>query len=166
MTKKMYYNHRGFTLIELILYMGLFSIFLISLTQIFSSALELKLESEATSSVQQDSRYILERLSYDINRADSITTPSSIGLEDSTLAVVISGQTFSYSMNGNDLELTNPNGTFRMNGYNTSVSDLSFTRLGNSGGKNSIGISYTVNSLAIQNKGTETKTIQTTVGIR
>ncbi len=159
-------THKGFTLIELILYMGLFSIFLVALTQIFSSALELKVESEATSSVQQDSRYILERLSYDINRADSITTPSSIGAQDSTLTIVISGQDYTYNLNGNKLELTSPNGTVQMNGYNTSVTNVSFTRLGNSGGKNSIGISYTVNSLSTQSKGTESKTIQTSLGIR
>lgn len=156
----------GFSLIELLLYMGLFSIFLITLTQIFSSALELKLESESTSTVQQDSRYILERLSYDINRADSITTPAAIGTQGQLLSLVISGQTYSYTLNGNNFTLTNPSGTFQLNGFNTRVTNLSFLRVGNSGGKNSIQISYTINSLTIQNKGTETKTIQTTLGIR
>ena len=58
------------------------------------------------------------------------------------------------------------NDDIQLNGFNTRVTNLSFLRVGNSGGKNSIQISYTINSLTIQNKGTETKTIQTTLGIR
>lgn len=159
-------HSKGFSLIELILYMGLFSVFLVTLTQIFSSALELKLDSESTSTVQQDSRYILERLSYDINRADSITTPSSIGTQDASLAIVISGQTHTYALNNGNLQVTDPTGTYRLNGYNTSITNLSFLRVGNSGGKNTVRINYTVNSLTIENSGTETKTVQTTIGIR
>ena len=159
-------KNKGFSLIELLLYMGLFSIFLITLTQIFSSALELKLESESTSTVQQDSRYILERLSYDINRADSITTPAAIGTQEQLLSLVISGQTYSYTLSGNTFTLTNPSGTFQLNGFNTRVTNLSFLRVGNSGGKNSVRITYTINSLTNQKKGVETKTIQTTLGIR
>lgn len=166
MIKMKYSKNKGFSLIELLLYMGLFSIFLITLTQIFSSALELKLESESTSTVQQDSRYILERLSYDINRADSITTPVSIGSQGQSLSLVISGQTYTYALSGNDFTLTNSNGTFQLNGFNTRVTNLSFLRVGNSGGKNSVRINYTINSLTTQKKGTETKTIQTTLGIR
>ncbi len=161
-----HYKNKGFSLIELLLYMGLFSIFLITLTQIFSSALELKLESESTSTVQQDSRYILERLSYDINRADSITTPATIGTQGQLLSLVISGQTYSYTLSGNNFTLTNPSGTFQLNGFNTRVTNLSFLRVGNSGGKNSVRITYTINSLTNQKKGIETKTIQTTLGIR
>jgi len=159
-------KNQGFTLIELLLYMGLFSIFLVTLTQIFSSALELKLESEATSTVQQDSRYILERITYDINRADSITTPSSIGEQGTTLILVISGQTYTYQLNGNNLQLINPNGTFNLNGYNTTIQNLLFQRVGNTGGKNTIKITYTVNALTTENRGIESKTIDTAVGIR
>ncbi len=166
MIEMKHYKNKGFSLIELLLYMGLFSIFLITLTQIFSSALELKLESESTSTVQQDSRYILERLSYDINRADSITTPATIGTQGQLLSLVISGQTYSYTLSGNNFTLTNPSGTFQLNGFNTRVTNLSFLRVGNSGGKNSVRITYTINSLTNQKKGIETKTIQTTLGIR
>src|SRR4030042_5852170 len=70
---------KGFTLVEILLYMGLLAILLVVLTEILVSILAVKIEFEATSSVEQDSRFLLSRLFYDINRASAITTPGSIG---------------------------------------------------------------------------------------
>src|SRR3990172_6790072 len=51
-------SRRGFTIIELILYMGMLSILLAVLSQIFVSILNVQLESQSSSSIEQDSRYI------------------------------------------------------------------------------------------------------------
>ncbi len=46
----------GTSLIELVLYMGLLSILMIILTQTFGSIMQARLDSEATSSVQQNAK--------------------------------------------------------------------------------------------------------------
>lgn len=157
----------GMTLIELIIYMGLLSIFLVVLTSVFSSIINVQLESKSVSSVEEDGRYLLNRLTYDLRRASSITTPASIGGSGSTLALVIDGSTYTYSQNGTNLQLVSPAGTDIINSIDTQISNLNFRRIGNVSGKNTIVVSFTITS-AIKKMGNvaETKDIQTTIGVR
>src|SRR3989344_3435349 len=89
----------GFTLVELLISMGLLAIILSVLTSLFVSVIEAQLESQATSSVDQDGRFVLARLSYDIHRADGVNgiiTPSTLGGQGPTLQIAISGTTSTY----------------------------------------------------------------------
>lgn len=161
------HSSAGMTLIELIIYMGLLSIFLVVLTSVFSSIINVQLESKSVSSVEEDGRYLLNRLTYDLRRASSITTPASIGGSGSTLALVIDGSTYTYSQSGTDLRLVSPAGTDIINSIDTQISNLNFTRIGNVSGKNTIVVSFTITS-ATKKMGdlAETKDIETTIGIR
>jgi len=58
---------RGFTLIEILIYMGLMAALIIVLTNVFVTVLETQLESSSTSVVEIDGRYLLSRLIYDIH---------------------------------------------------------------------------------------------------
>lgn len=159
---------RGFTLVELLIYIGMISILFTVFTQIFGYILDAQLESEATSSVQQDGRFILSRLAYDIRRANSIVVPGALGGQSTSLQLTIGGVSYTYNLNSGNLELTNNLGTNTINSGDTIVSNLNFTRLGNSGPntKNTIQVEYTVTSKVIRPKGLETKGFQTTIGIR
>src|SRR3990167_8822134 len=95
---------RGFTLIEIIIYMALLSIFLLTLTDIFVSILDVQLESDATSAVEQDGRFLLSRLAYDINRANAITIPGAIGSSSNSLEMTIAADTYTYTLSGSDLQ--------------------------------------------------------------
>ncbi len=161
-------KQRGFTLIELVIYIGTLAIFLAILTQIFTSILDIRTKTEATSSLEQDSRYILSRLLYDIQRAQAISLPSSPGQIDGTLAITIDGLPYTYQIKGGDnLTLTDDMGNdYDLNSVGTAVSDLNFQRLGAATGRNTIRVVFTLTSLATEASGVETKTIQTTIGQR
>src|SRR5260221_6706185 len=101
----------GFTMVELLLYMGIFSILLVVLIQLFTSILSLHLEPQATSSVDQDGAAILSRLSYDIHKSASISSPT-IGSQcnwptTSTCKLVVSNATYQLDGNGNLLLTAN-----------------------------------------------------------
>lgn len=158
---------RGVTLVELLIYMGIFSIFLLVLTDMFVSILELRKESEAVSAVDIDSRYLLSRLAYDISRATSITTPATSGVPGTNnLSIVIGGITYSYAIFGNQLQVTNDLGVDSLNSSETTISNANFQKIGNPAGKDTIKIQLTINSKTVRSTGQETKTIQTTVGRR
>jgi prepilin-type N-terminal cleavage/methylation domain-containing protein len=159
---------KGFTLVELLIYIGMISILFTVLAQIFGAILDDQLESEATSSVQQDGRFILSRFSYDIQRADDIVIPADLGDQSSSLQLTITGVNYIYDLNNGNLELTNDIGTNTINSSDSTISGLSFTRIGNSvaNAKNTVQIQYTVTSKIIRPKGLETKDYQTTIGIR
>ncbi len=156
------YTRSGTTLIELIIYMGIFGIILMVLSNFFVSTIEIKRESEAVSYTAQDVRFLLQRLTYDIKSASSVTTPSSLGSQGATLVVVTDGVTNTYTQTGTNLTL---NGV-QLNGHNTNVSNVSFQRLGNNGGKHSIKISFIVSGKIRKASGVESTTVQTAVALR
>ncbi len=161
-------SQRGFTLIELLLYMGLLTIIVGVLSTLFVSIIEVRLESKANSNVEQDGRYLIARLAYDIRRANGATPIVSpiLGATSSSLQIQIDSVNYTYSIAGSNLALTNNLGTDNLNGYETTVSGLTFQRLGNSGGKNSIQVSFTLTSNTIRNSGTEVRNFQTTIATR
>jgi len=159
---------RGFTLVELLIYMGILSILLVVLSQIFGSVLDAQLESESTSAVHRDGRFILSKLSYDIHKAQSIVTPAAIGNQSTSLQLTIEGINYTYTVSSGNLEITSGLETNNLNSGDTTVSNLTFTRIGNSvaNAKNTVRITYTITSKIVRPKGMETKDFQTTIGIR
>lgn len=156
------FNNAGFTVMELVLYMGLLLILLTILSQLFTASIETHVESQQFSYVQQDGRYIMNRLTYDIQQASSVTTPSALGGSGSTLAIVIGGITYTYSLTSGNLLV---NGT-RLNGFDTTISNLTFQKLGNSGGKPTVKFSYTVTGLTPLNGQNEVKNYTSTAGLK
>lgn len=157
----------GFTLIELLIYMGLLTIFLSILTQIFASSLDVELESQSTSSVEQDGRLLMTRLMYDIHSGSAITVPASIGQSGNNLQITVNGINYSYGVNGNgDIQLTNNLGTDNLNSYDSKVTSIAFRRLGKINGKNAITINLTLTSRTTRIKGPETRNFQTTIDVR
>ena len=68
---------RAFTIIELLIYMGLLAGLITILGTVLSQVIDVQLESQAISAVEQDGRFILARLNYDLHRVASVTTPAS-----------------------------------------------------------------------------------------
>lgn len=159
-------NRQGFTLIELILFMGMFSFIMLVLMQIFTSLVDKQSEVQSVSAVESDRSFILARLNYDITRASNITIPANPGDQGSTLALNISGQTSTYSLIDGNIILTNEDGTDRLNSHKVTIPILNFERLGNAGGKNVIKLNYAVESLIDRPQGRELQTIDTTIGTR
>ncbi len=157
---------RGFTLVELVMTMGLMSIFLVVITDVVSTTLDVRTESEAISAASEDGRFILGRLDYDLQRASSVSTPAALGGSGATLAIVISGVTNTYALSGGNLQLANLTGTNNLNSNGTTVSGLTFQRLGNSGGKDTVRVTFTLTSVARADFGQETRTFNTTLGRR
>lgn len=158
---------KGFSIVELLLYMGLVSVILVVLGTVFSDLINLQLSSKATSSVEQDSRFILSRLAYDIRRAQSVSTPPSAGTSGSSLSLVIAGVTYTYSQVGTDLTISTSNGSANLNSNDSLVEDFQVTRLGNVSGKPSLRVSFTLTSLDTDlGDLTQTSSYQTTVTLR
>lgn len=166
---KKFKNNKGFTLIEMLLYMSLMSIFLIVLTDVLVSITSSKAESETYTATDQDGRFILARLTYDIARSSAITTPGAIGTTTNNLVLTIGPDTYAYSLVGENLQLAvNATPANNLNGSSTTITAPTFKKVSNSpaGSKETIQVQFTVTSKATTSAGTETKTFQTTVGRR
>jgi hypothetical protein len=161
---------KGVTIVELLVYMGLLMIFLAVLLDIFVAILNAKLESQSTSAISSDTRYILSQLAYGVNNADNITTPSSWGVAGNTLTVSKSGVADTYSLDpSGNLNVTRGGVVMKLNGNDTTLTDISFTKIGNpsvSGNKPTVKVLFTIKSLITVHSGNQTQTVQTAIGIR
>lgn len=160
-------KNAGFTLVEFLLYIGLLSIFLVILSDIFVSVVELKLGTESVSSAEQNARFITSRLIYDVHRASSVTAPATLGATSSSFALVIGGVAYTYQLNGVDVELTNNFGSFKLNDSEVTITNPIFQRIGNSGGKPTVKINFTVTSRTERpGVGFEIRIASTTTSLR
>ncbi len=122
-------NEEGVTLVELLLYMGILAVLLVVLTEMFVSIVDVQLSSKSFTNVEADGRFMVARITYDINRADSITTPANPGDSSSSLVLDIGGETYTYALSGDILQLTNLSGTDSINSTETGVSAPNFQKI-------------------------------------
>lgn len=152
----------GFSIVELLIYMGLFSGFLVILSALFISTLEAQSDASATSHTDQDSWYVYSRLQHDLYQASSITTPANNGDETNSLVLEVDGSTITYSLVNNQLAITKDAQTDPIVSGEVSVSNLNFKRLGNESGTSSILVNMQLqNSVSVQ-----VKDVNITVGLR
>ena len=156
----------GFTIVEILIFFGLTSIFLTVITDLFVSIFDVKRESEATSAVEQDGRFILARLIRDVSRATAVTTPASLGASGSSLVLTIGGAANTYAVSGGNLNLSNSAGVSRVNSSETAISAITFQRVGNALTNETVRVNFTIESVTKRNSGSEIRTFQTTVGRR
>jgi type II secretory pathway pseudopilin PulG len=161
--------NKGYTLIEFVIYTGILAILLGVLSSIFTSIVDVQLESTATSSVNQDGRYLLSKLLYDAKSASTsgILAPANPGTA-STMQLTINSinYTYSASSSGNLQVVNNSTGAANaLNSYDTSISGLTFTRVGNGGSSDTVRVAFTLKSRTVERAGVqETKSFQTTLG--
>ena len=155
-------KERGFTLVEVIITMGLLSIFLVVLATIFTASVDVQVRSRGYSSVSSDGRYLLARLDYDIARASAVTTPSSLGSSSGSLVLTIGGSTYTYAISGTGLQLTTPAGSGMLTSSDDAITSVSFTKLGNAGGLETIRYAFTLTSKNTQTRNTASQTFTST----
>jgi type II secretory pathway pseudopilin PulG len=159
-------SQSGFTLVELLMYMGLLSLLLVALTTIFVAIIDTQLNAQTTSYVAQDGRYIYSRLIADIHKASSVQAPLNLGDTTNALQMTVSSSSATYSLTDGNLVMTDSSGSHIMNSFGTTVSGLTFTRIGNVNGKHTFRINFTVSGNREADSSPEVKDFQTTAGLR
>lgn len=151
--------------------MGLLVILITILGQVFSSILDVQLESKSTSSVDLDGKYILTKIIYDMHSmqtnppvSDNIVTPPAPGETTSTLNFTVNSINYIYSLNNDNLELfTDDKGVNNLNSVDTAVSGIQFTRIGAGTDTDTIRVNFTITSKIKKNGTAETRSFQTTI---
>jgi type II secretory pathway pseudopilin PulG len=164
--KQKYKSSSGFSLVELLLYMGLSLILLAIISGLFISMLQTRSESMKTSSLEREGRYILARLSYDIYSAQDIIEPALVGETSTTLQLMKNSELFTYRIINDRLYLINTAGSHLLSGETVKAISFNVTKLGNDGGKNAVEISLTTENQNISEGKIENRTYQTVLAIR
>lgn len=164
--RKKFHQSQGFTLVELMLYMGLLGIFLFVMTDLFVSTLDVRSESTSYYVVTHDAEYLQKKLSYDVRRSDAITAPL-VATSGATLNLTIGGVATTYTVSNGNLILTQSGQSYQLNSNATSIADFSVLRIGSGSATDTLRISYTLASRTmLRGSPAESKTVQFTVGGR
>ncbi len=166
-------RQHGFTLIDLTIYSGLLGILLVILSEIFISVVQLQLSSRSQGAVEQNGAYILSRITYDIRRASSITSPvlgETVATFSSVLSESGNNVPYIYDIQNQNLILSIGSVVSQVNSSDTRVRDFSVTRIGNSGqnalAKDTIQVSFTVFSIGETSHGLKERQYHTVVSLR
>lgn len=158
---------RGFTLVELLLSMGILTILMTILMRVFVSVVEMRLTAQANSALAQDMKYIYSRMAYDVSRTTSITGPAQAGDSSTSLSLLIGGVLYQYSVDGNqDLILSSQGNNWKLNGSGTKVENVQFVRYGGTKGQQTVKFVISARSSVETVRGAITKQLRGTLGDR
>jgi competence protein ComGC len=121
---------RGVTLVEMLLYISIVSIFLFSIATFSSSVVKIKVSSQTQNEVNQQSLQMMNMLSYIIKNAQYVASPS-VGISSSTLILGIRypslATTTLYVASGTLFVQEGTSTSVALTGNRITVSSLSFT---------------------------------------
>lgn len=160
-------NKNSFTIIEFLIYIGILSIILLVFLDLLVSLTRMRTENESTSNVQQDSSYLINKFIYDIHQAKIISNPLHPPGQSNVLNVTINGTGYSYATDSaKNLIMSDGVTNYQLNGYDTQITSILFTRLGQDDIHDVIKIKFTVTSRVKNPAGYESQLYETVIGLR
>lgn len=157
---------KGFTLIEILIYMGILSALLVIFVDMFATLVNKQLEVESDSAIQQDSSYILSKFSYDFGLAKAIVVPAAPGSPSASLKLLLGSSHYDYFLKDGNIISSNSGILNQLNSSETSISNLTFQRLGTGDKNDVIQLKCTMTSTVKKQSGYEVIQFATTLGIR
>jgi len=138
---------RGFTLIEMLIAVSIFTVIAIASIGILSVVTQVQVQSSSSAAVSQESQFLLQKLQYYVQTAGIIDIPTSTPTStlkfdvassslDPSYITLASGTVYLQQSSGGALQPLTSNKVI--------VSNLSFTRNANPPGHDAVSISYTM----------------------
>ncbi len=98
-------NNRGFSLLELLIYMAILAGFLVVLVNLFFMISASSSREEARAEVRQNLRFAAQQITTDIRSATAISAPI-VGGEGNALNITVGGEDIAYAISGGVLQRT------------------------------------------------------------
>ncbi len=142
---KLKINNRGFSLLELLIYMAILAGFLVVLANLFFMITASSGKEEARAEVQQNLRFAIQQITTDIRSATAITEPV-ISSGGNALNITVGGIATIYSISGNGIlqktrgAVTEDITTDRVAISSPSAAPFVFTRVDNASAKPTVQI--------------------------
>lgn len=163
--------HAGYTLIELLLYISLTGILLLSLTAFFGMSVEARIKTQTVTEVDQQGALAMEYMQQTVRNATAITAPAA-ATAGSSLTVTVPTAGLSptiFNLNGITLQVKEGAATaIPLINDNVRITSLTFTNVSRSGTDGAVRISFILERInnTGRNEYSYAKTFTTTVSIR
>ncbi|OGY98459.1 MAG: hypothetical protein A2855_00075 [Candidatus Liptonbacteria bacterium RIFCSPHIGHO2_01_FULL_57_28] len=136
----------GFTLIELMVFVAIFSVAMGAMLAIFTSVSGVAVRQSATAEVQSQSQFVLQTIQYYVERSSMVSTTVDQAVQTLTLRMPSSTQDpVVIDLNGTAVRLkVGAAAAQDITSSKVEVFDIAFTRRSNPGGKDSVATSFSV----------------------
>ncbi len=122
-------NKKGFTLLEMVFYVALFSLVSLILVQAIITMIASFRETQVTADINQANQ-VLERMSREIRQAQSINTITASSLKLDTTDSSGNPATITFTLSGTDIELSQNDVLIGdLNSTNLKITSLAFTQI-------------------------------------
>lgn len=139
----------GFTLIEIILYIGIVSFLLISIIIFLSTSLSSRIKNQTIIEVENQGKHIISIINQEIREAREIISPLPGSGSNSLNLISNNGNNLIINLNNSKVTLTiNTNEPISLNNNLVAVSDLSFFNYSQTDNTHLIQTTFTINKLS------------------
>ncbi|MCA9372629.1 type II secretion system protein [Candidatus Woesebacteria bacterium] len=159
-------SQNGFTLVELLVYFGLFAILIVVINSLFITSLEQQTQDLSRSALQQESEYILAKLKYDIYNADTVSLPENPGDQGGVLELETDGVTSTYQLSGEKLTKTSGGEVWDVTSNRVAVESVQFENQSGLTPSQIIGLSVVLHSTQEDERASASRTVSTSVSRR
>ncbi|MBP6865919.1 MAG: prepilin-type N-terminal cleavage/methylation domain-containing protein [Candidatus Pacebacteria bacterium] len=122
-------NKKGFTLLEMVFYVALFSVISLILVQAIITMVASFRETQITADINQTNQ-VLERVSREIRQATSISTITATNLKLNTTDSSGNAATITFTLSGTNIELRQNDVLIgNLNSTNLKITALTFTQI-------------------------------------
>lgn len=137
----------GYTLLELLLYISLYSIIMLSIMGLLFTLLEVRIKSRTEAEVDQQGVQIIQLITQAIRNADNINSPTA-GTSSALLSLDMPGTNLDptvFDLSSGAIRIAETNGTpVNLSNSLVTVSNLTFTNLSRSQTPGNVRIEFTV----------------------
>lgn len=164
-------QHRGFSLLELILYVGLFSFLILTIMMFLGLLLTARIKQQTITDVEQQGSRIIRQMTQTIRNADTITAPAA-GTSATSLSLDVYTASLDptvFSLSGNTLMLTEGSAAaISLNSSRVSITNLSIVNASRPGTPGLVRIQFTISrtSASVRNEYTYSKTFYGSASLR
>lgn len=137
-------SQTGNTVIEMLLYLLLLTIFLLAMFNLFGQIISSRSRSASVSLIQRNGNFLINKISQDIRQSSSISVPATIGTSAVSLSLNIGSSNFVYSQNSGLLIISHGGSDYVLHDLGTHIENFSVHRFGNSPGKPVINVGFTL----------------------
>ena len=125
-------NSKGFTLLELLIYIAILAIITLVIANAFIMLNRSRGQVEAKNEVSSNLRFALEKTRREVVTATNLITPADKNTSSSSLALAAGGDTIRYFASSSQLfRQVNANAPERITGSNVKIDSINFKRLEN-----------------------------------
>ncbi|HOZ36405.1 MAG TPA: prepilin-type N-terminal cleavage/methylation domain-containing protein [bacterium] len=135
-------THQGFTLVELVFYLAIAAIMILSISNLFGVISEMRLRNQVALTVEEEGRHALNYILQTVRNSSSVANPSPNNI-GASLSLNIAGVANVFDLYTNRLRLTEgASQSIFLTSDKLIVSNLTFQNLANSSTKDNIRVQF------------------------